>query len=112
VGNYLLVIGNQKSAQIAQQVVNLSYTSNIAKTVGIVAPGNANYLLSSVFTRSDHGLMWYKGIPAIFFTDGANTRNPNYHLPSDLPETLNEAFLIANTKSIAFTVAILAEVQP
>lgn len=111
-GNYLLVIGNQKSAAITQQVVNLSHTSNIAKTVGIVAPGNANYFISSVFTRSDHGLMWYKGIPAIFFTDGANTRNPNYHMPTDLPETINEDFLIANTKLVAATVAILAEVQP
>jgi len=112
VGNYLLVIGNQKSAEVTQQVVNLSYTSTIAKTLGIIAPGNAHYFISSVFTRSDHGLMWYKGIPAIFFTDGANTRNPNYHLPSDLPETLNEDFLIANTKLIAAAVAILAEVQP
>jgi Zn-dependent M28 family amino/carboxypeptidase len=112
VGNYLLAIGNQKSAEITQQVVNLSYTSNIAKAVGIIAPGNANYFLSSVFTRSDHGLMWYKGTPAIFFTDGANTRNPNYHLSTDLPETINKDFLIANTKLIAATVAILAEVQP
>jgi Zn-dependent M28 family amino/carboxypeptidase len=112
VGNYLLVIGNQKSAEITQQVVNLSHTSGIAKTVGIIAPGNSNYFISSVFTRSDHGLMWYKGIPAIFFTDGANTRNPNYHLPTDLPETINENFLIANTKIIAATVAILAGVQP
>jgi len=111
VGNYLLVIGNQKSAEITQQLVNLSHTSGIAKTVGIVAPGNANYFLSSVFTRSDHGLMWYKGTPALFFTDGANTRNPNYHLSTDLPETINEDFLIANTKLIAATVAILAEVQ-
>jgi hypothetical protein len=112
VGNYLLVIGNQNSAEVTQQIVNLSYTSAIAKTVGIVAPGNGNYFLSSVFTRSDHGLMWYKGIPAIFFTDGANTRNPNYHLPTDLPETINKDFLIANTKLIAATVAILAEVKP
>lgn len=111
-GNYLFVIGNEKSAAVTQQVVNLSHTSGMAKTAGIVAPGNADYFLSSVFTRSDHGLMWIKGTPAIFFTDGANTRNPNYHLPSDLPETLNENFLIANTKLIAAAVAILAEVQP
>lgn len=111
-GNYLLVIGNQRSAGITQKVVNLSYTSGVAKTYGIIAPGNSNYFLSEVFTRSDHGLMWYKGIPAIFFTDGANTRNPNYHLPTDLPETLNEDFLVANTKLIAASVAILAEVQP
>jgi len=112
IGNYLLVIGNHRSAEITQKVVNLSNTSGVAKTYGIIAPGNGNYLLSEVFTRSDHGLMWYKGIPAIFFTDGANTRNPNYHLPTDLPESLNEDFLIANTKLIAASVALLAEVQP
>jgi len=56
--------------------------------------------------------MWYKGIPAIFFTDGANYRNPNYHKISDKPETLNKDFLGNNTKLVAAAVALLAEIQP
>jgi Zn-dependent M28 family amino/carboxypeptidase len=112
VGDYLFVIGNGNSNDVTQQVVNLAHTSGLAKTVGILAPQSGNFFLSSVFMRSDHGLLWYNGIPAVFFTDGANFRNPNYHKPSDLPETLNRDFLVANTKIIAATVAIQADIQP
>ncbi len=111
-GDFLCVVGNEHTAGLTQQVVNLAYTSELGKTVGIIAPGNGNFFLSSIFMRSDHGLLWYKGTPAIFFTDGANTRNPNYHEPTDLPETLDEQFLVRNTRIIAATVAILAEIQP
>jgi hypothetical protein len=109
IGNFLFVIGNENSADLTQKVVNLAYTSKIAKAEGFIAPGKSNYFLSGVFTRSDNGLLWYLGKKAVFFTDGANSRNKNYHKPSDLPETLNKDFLIANTKLIASTVAYLAE---
>ena len=111
-GDFLFVIGNEQTAGLAQQVVNLAHTSDMGKTVGVVTPGNGNFFLSSIFMRSDHGLLWYKGTPAVFFTDGANTRNPHYHKPSDLPETLDEQFLVRNTRIIAATIAILAAIQP
>lgn len=112
VGNFLFAIGNKNSSEITQQVVQLANSSDLTNIVGIIAPNDGTYFLSSFFMRSDHGLIWYKGKPAIFFTDGANFRNPHYHLPSDLPETLNKEFLLANTRLIAATVAILAEIQP
>lgn len=112
VGDFLCVVGNQDTAELTQQVVALAHTSGLGKTVGVVAPGNGNYFLSSIFMRSDHGLLWYNNTPAIFFTDGANTRNPHYHLPSDLPETLDPQFLVRNTRIIAATVAIQAGIQP
>jgi hypothetical protein len=112
VGDYLFVIGNGNSDDETQQTVSLAHTAGLGKTVGIIAPESGNFFISSVFMRSDHGLLWYKGVPAVFFTDGANFRNPNYHKPSDLPETLNRDFLVANTRIIATTVAIFAEIQP
>lgn len=111
-GNFICVIGNEHSKTTVQQIVKFSKTNRIAKPVGVVPPGDGAYFLASAFMRSDHGLMWYKGIPAVFFSDGANFRNPHYHLPSDLPETLNEEFLIENTRLIAVTLATLAEIQP
>ncbi len=110
--NYILVAGNANSADQVQMIVNFAGTSKIAKTVGIIAPDKANYFLSSIFTRSDHGLMWYNGKKGLLFSDGAETRNENYHKPTDLPETLNPDFLSNNTKLIAAAVAIIAEVQP
>lgn len=41
------------------------------------------------FGRSDHLAFWERGRPCLMLTDSANFRNPNYHLPSDTPETLN-----------------------
>lgn len=38
---------------------------------------------------SDHWSFWQAGYPAIMITDTAPFRNPNYHTPGDLPETLD-----------------------
>ncbi|NJK87154.1 MAG: M28 family peptidase [Bacteroidales bacterium] len=111
-GDFICVIGNEYSASITQKVVNFSYSSGIGKTKGVIAPDDGTYFLSGAFMRSDHGLMWFKGIPSIFFSDGANFRNPHYHKPGDLPETLNRNFLNENTKIIAASVALLAGIQP
>ena len=38
---------------------------------------------------SDHRNYWSEGYRAVMLTDTAYLRNPNYHLPSDAPETLD-----------------------
>jgi len=109
-GDFLTVIGNNDSAELVQEMVALGNTRNLTKLVGVIAPGDGTYFLSSVFMRSDHGLLWYKGIPAIFLTDTANFRNPHYHKPTDTPDTLDPAFLARNTRALAAAVAHFAEV--
>jgi Zn-dependent M28 family amino/carboxypeptidase len=111
VGDYLMVIGNKDSEEMTQQITALSNGYSLSKSLGILAPGDGAYFLSQALMRSDHGLMWYKGIPAVFFTDGANFRNPNYHLSSDIPETLDVEFFEGNTKVLTAAIALLAEVQ-
>lgn len=112
VGDYLIVAGNDASASHVQRITAFSHSRGVARVQGVIAPGDGTYFLSSVFMRSDHGLLWYRGIPSVFFTDGANFRNPHYHRPSDTPETLDAAFLERNTRLLAAAVALLAEVQP
>jgi Zn-dependent M28 family amino/carboxypeptidase len=111
-GDFLLAIGNQNSATMAQEVVAMSSQYGTGKILGVIAPGDGAYFLSSVFMRSDHGLLWYRGIPALFFTDTANFRNPHYHKPTDTPASLDAEFLGQNTKIIAAAVARYAEVLP
>lgn len=41
------------------------------------------------FGRSDHLPFWELGVPALMVTDSADFRNPHYHQPSDLPDTLD-----------------------
>jgi len=38
---------------------------------------------------SDHGSFWNEGYPAVMLTDTALFRNPHYHRPADLPDTLD-----------------------
>jgi Zn-dependent M28 family amino/carboxypeptidase len=111
-GDFLIVAGNQNSAEMVQQIAAMSSSMGLAKVQGVLAPGDGTYFLSTVFMRSDHGLLWFRGIPAVFFTDGAGFRNPHYHKASDTPETLDPQFLERNTRVLAAAVALFAEVQP
>jgi hypothetical protein len=43
--------------------------------------------------RSDHACCWEKDIPAVMWTDTSEFRNPNYHQPTDTPDTLDFAFM-------------------
>ncbi len=51
-----------------------------------------------VLRRSDHAPLWDIGTPAIMWTDTSEFRNPNYHQPTDTPDTLDYAFLTSATK--------------
>ncbi|MBD3225412.1 MAG: M28 family peptidase [Caldithrix sp.] len=109
-GDFLLVVGNNDSAEMTEEMIALGNSSGKANLVGLIAPGDGSYFLASAFMRSDHGLLWYQGIPALLLTDTGNFRNKNYHKATDLPETLNPDFLAANTKALAAAVALFAEV--
>lgn len=52
----------------------------------------------TVLRRSDHSPLWDIGVPAIMWTDTSEYRNPNYHKPTDTPETLDYEFLRNVTK--------------
>jgi len=112
IGDFLFVIGNEHSAEMAQQMVAMSNAHGIAKVLGIIAPGDGSYFLSSSFMRSDHALLWFNGLPAVFLTDGANFRNPYYHTSDDTPENLDPVFLANNTRLLTAAVALFAEQNP
>lgn len=61
--------------------------------------------------RSDHAHYWRAGLPAIFVTDTAEFRSSNYHSPSDLPATLDHAFLEAVTRATAAAALHWAELE-
>ncbi|MFI1394329.1 M28 family peptidase [Streptomyces sp. NPDC020681] len=53
--------------------------------------------------RSDHASFWNAGIPALMLTNTANFRNPNYHRPTDTPDTLDYARLTTVSVATATT---------
>jgi Zn-dependent M28 family amino/carboxypeptidase len=65
--------------------------------------------LSGHFARSDHKPFWDRGVPAVQLTDTADFRNPNYHQPSDTPDTLDYERM---ADLVAATAAALLDRQP
>ncbi len=49
---------------------------------------------------SDHRNYWSRGMPAVLVTDTSFMRNPNYHLASDTPDTLNYARMAEVVKAV------------
>ncbi|MHA2276999.1 MAG: M28 family peptidase, partial [Candidatus Kariarchaeaceae archaeon] len=60
--------------------------------------------------RSDHAGFWKRGIPAVFISDTANFRNPNYHKPGDTFDSLDYEFMQKVCQStIAFLYSLLSQ---
>lgn len=55
----------------------------------VVGAALAMHPMARNFSRSDHVNFWAAGLPAIQVTNTANFRNPNYHRPTDMPDTLD-----------------------
>ena len=58
--------------------------------------------------RTDHAPFWAAGVPAVMVGDTASFRNPNYHLPSDTPDTVDYGMVAGLARALAETVAQLA----
>lgn len=96
VGNWIAVIGNQNSGPLIEQ-----FRTGMQRVVGLPVetlqvPDNGNYLQAT--RLSDHSPFWDAGYPALMITDTAFLRNPHYHMPTDLPETLDYDFLESVTR--------------
>lgn len=92
-GDFLGLISNGRSAEMATQVLALARGSVAGLRVMSL---NAYLGLEHVFPdlkRSDHSSFWHRKIPALMWTDTAEFRNHNYHRASDTPDTLDYGFL-------------------
>ncbi|MEE9275503.1 MAG: M28 family peptidase [bacterium] len=61
--------------------------------------------LMPIIRMSDHAAFWDWGYPALMLTDTAFLRNPNYHRPTDTPETLDYGFLTRVTRALVSALA-------
>ena len=105
IGNFLGLLANDQSAGAMRSILELSrsYTPALPVTGLTVVPGAERAF--PVLARSDHVPFWNSDIPALMWTDTAEFRNPNYHRPSDTPDTLNYAFLKQVTQLLAACMA-------
>lgn len=104
-GDFLAAIGNDVSRGRIEEVLQVVRGQPTAQVLSIVAPGLGAGPLSGNLMRSDHAPFWLAGESAVFFTDTANFRNPNYHTRADTPATLNREFLTGVARAAAMSVA-------
>jgi len=107
-GDFVAVIANAASEPRAHHTRLLNEALGMTKMVGIVAPSDGASPIAGNLMRSDHAPFWLAGREALFFTDTANFRNPNYHTETDLPETLDPVFLRDTVRLAAVTAAYFA----
>jgi Zn-dependent M28 family amino/carboxypeptidase len=99
VGDFLGIVGNTK--EIVDRVFSIAGIVKIPVVGVTTPPGVSIEMIESVapnLLRSDHTSFWEKGIPATMWTDTSEFRNPNYHQPTDKPDTLDYGFMAEVTK--------------
>lgn len=90
-GNFIAVIGNEKSVGLIQGFARSIERYRIPLPhLSMAVPGLGELLPDS--RRSDHASFWDAGYKAIMITDTTNFRSPHYHQPSDTLVTLNLPF--------------------
>lgn len=107
-GNFLIICGNIASDSLITDFANatLQYVPGL-KFITLDVPGNGQSVPD--LRRSDHAPFWDAGKKALMLTDGADTRNFNYHTPGDSIGTLNFSFMAMNVKATLATLAKLAQ---
>ena len=94
IGDFAAVIGDTPSMLRAFQQAKRPETPVFA----LLVPDRGVHMPST--RRSDHAPFWDRGVPALMVIDTAELRNPHYHLPGDVPETLDPEFLRGSTQLI------------
>lgn len=108
VGDFIAIIGNEKSTVLLENV-RQSFKTSIPHLPleYLIVPGNGEGMEEA--RLSDHGPFWDQGFPALMLTDTAFLRNPNYHLPTDTMETLDFEFMQKVAVGILSSIVDLAK---
>jgi hypothetical protein len=95
VGDFLGLVGTHHSGRMLDRVLDLAGSSSIPVQGLYLPPVPLEVIrrLAPHVLRSDHAPFWEAGLPALMWTDTAEFRNPNYHRPTDTPETLDYEFM-------------------
>ena len=102
--DFVAVAGNFGSRRLVRQVARLLSQTKRIPVVSIALPFVPGVSLS------DNWSFGREGYPALMITDTAFFRNGNYHLPSDLPETLDYARMAALAKGLTHAICRFGQV--
>lgn len=103
IGDFLAIVANDASSGLASLFESAAQSVSPAlRLVPLVLPGNGETMPD--VRRSDHAPFWDNGYPALFATDTAEFRNPNYHKPTDTLSMLDLEFTSEVANAVAATV--------
>jgi Zn-dependent M28 family amino/carboxypeptidase len=97
-GDFIGVVGTEASDMLLRTVVRAMKSVPGLPVESMAIPGDGTILPQT--RLSDHSSFWDQGFPALMVTDTSFFRNPHYHQESDLPETLDYAFLAHVTQGV------------
>ena len=103
-GHFITIVSNDDSQPLQTQVRD-GLTSHMDLPVETYA---GPWWIPGV-DWSDHGSFWNEGYPAVMLTDTALFRNPHYHRPTDLPDTLAYRAMSELVRGLAGTLVMLDE---
>lgn len=83
-GNFIGFVGNIGSRRLVREAIRSFREGSALPPEGIAAP---EWIAGIGW--SDQWSFWQEGYPGVMVTDTAPFRNPNYHLQSDKPDTLD-----------------------
>jgi hypothetical protein len=92
VGDFLGLLANHGSRPALNDVFKVAKRMTPIPLLGLQTYFGFERFLPSM-DLSDHVRFWEVGIPAVMWTDTAFYRNPNYHRPTDTPDTLDPEFM-------------------
>lgn len=98
VGNFIGIVGNEKSEPLLRQVADAMTTVDGLPVETLAIPGNGESIAET--RLSDHSPFWDRGFPALMVTDTSFFRNPHYHRATDTVETLDFPFLAKVTAGV------------
>jgi hypothetical protein len=106
-GDFVLLAANGDSRPMLEQILAAAGRDGTLTPalLALCLPPGGEQLLPDI-TRSDHAPFWRAGLPAMMWTDTAELRNPNYHAPSDTPDTLDYAFMARVCGLLAATLGL------
>lgn len=108
IGDFLVAVANRPSQEFLDRFLDAA-SRNVSslRVVGYAAPAQG-YLLPQL-RFSDHSSFWAEDYPAVMLNDTVMFRNPNYHGPSDTPETLDYVFMEKVASAVAAFVRTSAD---
>lgn len=104
--DFIAVVGNLSSTALTRRAARVMRDANTIPVYGAALPAAVPGI-----AWSDHHSFWRLGVPAIMITDTSFYRNPNYHQPSDTPDTLDFARMARVLDAVEALVRDLASAQ-